>query len=212
MSAEATGWVWRHSPYTLSVAFVVHLAIADVVNDQNGNEFWMLVPNLAEKARAGKSQTSAALADMVRRGLLEVLERGGGRGHPTRYRFLMPELSTPVGTTSESTRPSGALRSDKPSDRATESIRSEPAIGITQGTQLNPSRRRVCGVDNRQPADPGCRLCHGRGTRPSGGGGPDGEPVYLGCECTEPDYQPWSGEATRPPPGFGMPAHRGAPA
>ena len=51
MSAEATGWVWRHSPWKGEHAkFLLHLAVADVVNDAHGNEFWMSQANLAEKS------------------------------------------------------------------------------------------------------------------------------------------------------------------
>lgn len=86
MSAEATGWVWRHSPYR-GAELLVHLAIADVVNDAHDNELWMSTAALAHKARVSRSTVTAALAQMVAAGFLRVLEAGGDHRRPTRYRF-----------------------------------------------------------------------------------------------------------------------------
>lgn len=88
MSAEATGWVYRCSPYT-GVRFAVHHAIADSVNDQNADEFWMRQGVLAKKARTTRGTVNAALAAMIEEGFLVLLEEG--RGGANRYRFLMPE-------------------------------------------------------------------------------------------------------------------------
>lgn len=89
MSAEAKAYVWRSSPYSGS-RLVIHLAIADVVNDTYGNEFWMPVAGLAAKARCSRSTALDALAQMVKDGHLEVLKKGGGADGATRYRFLFP--------------------------------------------------------------------------------------------------------------------------
>lgn len=87
MSAEATGWVFRYSPLT-SVAFAVHLAIADSVNDQNENEFWMNQAALAAKARTSRKTVNAALAQLVADGFLEPVRMTLGQAN--RYRFMMP--------------------------------------------------------------------------------------------------------------------------
>ncbi len=89
MSADATGWVYRHSPYT-GVTFAVHLAIADSVNDQNGNELWMKKAKLSEKARVSTGSTKTAMALLVEDGFLELMEESHGR-NPSRYRFLFPD-------------------------------------------------------------------------------------------------------------------------
>jgi len=91
VSAEATGWVYRHSPYR-GALFSVHLAVADSVNDQHGNEFWMAQGTLASKARVGRQAANTALAGMVADGYLEILEEGGGRSRPSHYRFLFPDV------------------------------------------------------------------------------------------------------------------------
>lgn len=94
MSAEATGWVWRHSHYR-GAPLLVHLAIADSVNDQHGNELWMSLTNLARKARVSRSTAVEAVAGLVAAGYLEVLEdhRTDRAGKPTRYLFLYPDAS-----------------------------------------------------------------------------------------------------------------------
>lgn len=89
MSAEATGWVFRHSPYT-GATFAVHLAIADSVNDQHGNELWMRQSQLAVKARVERGTVSRSLDRLVADGLLTVLEDNSRAGKANRYRFEFP--------------------------------------------------------------------------------------------------------------------------
>lgn len=86
MSNEAVGWVWRNSPYS-GAQLLVHLAIADVVNDLHQYEFWMSTDGLARKAKVSRSTVVATLSDMCARGLLECLEAGGVNRKPSRYRF-----------------------------------------------------------------------------------------------------------------------------
>lgn len=93
MSGNAYGWVWDHSPYK-GATLLVHLAIGDVVNDMHDYEFWMTVGKVGTKARLGRNAVIGALATLVADGYLEVLAEGGGRGNPTRYRFLRPSQQT----------------------------------------------------------------------------------------------------------------------
>lgn len=92
MSAEATGWVFRASPYT-GAMFTLHLAIADTVNDTYGNEMWMSAPTLAAKARVSERTARYGLAQMADDGLLVLVAAKEGKAR--RYRFLMPN-SGPV--------------------------------------------------------------------------------------------------------------------
>ncbi len=69
---------------------MVHLAVADVVNDAHGYEFWMTSDALAAKTRTNPGNARKYLAALVADGLLEVLDPGGGRNRATRYRFLFP--------------------------------------------------------------------------------------------------------------------------
>lgn len=90
MSNEASGYVWRYSPYR-GATFDVHLAMGDSVNDQYHNEFWMTKPKLAHKARVSLASAKAALSTLITDGFVEILEESGGRW-PSRYRFLFPEV------------------------------------------------------------------------------------------------------------------------
>ncbi len=94
MSAEATGWVFRYSPYT-GGAFLVHLCIADSVNDQNHNEFWMRQHKLAHKARLSRPRVNEHIQRIVDDGLLTLLDETTAlTGRARRYRFETPDLST----------------------------------------------------------------------------------------------------------------------
>lgn len=91
MSAEAVGWVFRHSPYS-GLKFAVHLAIADSVNDQHDQELWMSQSRLASKARCSRPRANEALVELVEDGFLVLLEEHVGKAN--RYRFVFPD--TPV--------------------------------------------------------------------------------------------------------------------
>lgn len=80
--------------------FSLLLMIADSVNPDHGNQFWMKAGNLAIKARVGRQKATEALKEFVEQGWLEettptVIE-GRPTGRPGRYRFLFPILNEPV--------------------------------------------------------------------------------------------------------------------
>jgi hypothetical protein len=87
MSVQAMGWVIAESPYKAS-AFLVHLMIADVVNDQHGFEFWMSNDRLAQKARLSRQTVNRSIGQMVADGFLVPV--GTERCGNVRYRFHMP--------------------------------------------------------------------------------------------------------------------------
>lgn len=90
MSAEASGYVFRSSPYR-GTQLAVHLAIADSVNDQYENEFWMSLTTLSKKARVSRSMVREAVIRLVRDGFLTLLEAHDRQ--PSRYRFCFPEVA-----------------------------------------------------------------------------------------------------------------------
>jgi hypothetical protein len=100
VSAEAVGYVYRHSPYE-GATFQVHLAIADSVNDQNRNEFFMRLHRLADKARVTRQSVSRAVGRLLEDAFLVMVAEGGGRGRPARYRFAFPECSVVFDSRSE---------------------------------------------------------------------------------------------------------------
>lgn len=93
MSAEAMGWVYRHSPYR-GTEFAVHLALADSANDQNAYRLWLAIPTLASKARVSRGMVGRALARMVDDGYLQPLttaDQARARNQAREYRFIFAE-------------------------------------------------------------------------------------------------------------------------
>ena len=131
MSAEAVGWVFRHSPLQ-GVALVVHLAVADSVNDQHDHELWMRQHVLARKARTTRGTVNKVLARMVEGTddhppLLELVAPGTGGAN--RYRFLFPDVEVQYET--RTTRSGGARTAHTP---PAEGARSEHT-GCVQSAQ-----------------------------------------------------------------------------
>lgn len=89
MSAEATGWVWRHSQWNgQHVKFLLHLAVADVVNDVHDNRFWMSQAALADKVGCARGTVNEWLREAVECGALEVVQHNDQAGKPNVYRFV----------------------------------------------------------------------------------------------------------------------------
>ena len=83
-------WVFEHSPYTLGTR-LVHLAIADAVNDKNDWLFWGSHAGIASMARVSRGTVVTAFNRMVDDGYLEVVEARSGR--PSVYRFIRPRVA-----------------------------------------------------------------------------------------------------------------------
>lgn len=152
MSAEACGYVYRHSPYR-GAELLVHLAVADSVNDLHEQRFWMSSATLAVKARCSRTTASAALAQLARDGFLDRL--GGGRldGRPAEYRFLFPDVPVVYDTRK------GVPRADTP-----------PAEGVPRAdTGCRPSRQEVSReptLSQENPSEPKTREARKRATSP----------------------------------------------
>lgn len=86
MSDAARDQVWRGSQHK-GATFIVALAVADVVNDTYGNEFFMHIDLLAQKTRLSRRSVMMALEELTRDGWLVELESGQGRGNKNRYRW-----------------------------------------------------------------------------------------------------------------------------
>lgn len=131
VSAEAVGWVYRHSPFK-GATFQVHHAVADSVNDQNGNRFWMKAGKLATKSRVSRQRTTEALHELAVAGYLRrVTPKGNpGRSGSVEYEFLFPDA--PVFYDS---RPKSVTEGDtKVSPEATSPV----AVDDKQETQSEP--------------------------------------------------------------------------
>lgn len=146
MSAEATGWVWQHSPFT-GERLCVHLAIGDIVNAAHNYELWMSTGNLAEMAKCSRSTVVSTLRELVDRGMLELVRSGKDERKPSVYRFApLARQSVQHG---RPTAPTSAPGAHKPE--------------VTQGTE------EACAPGGLVP-DPACIRCRGAGEIPTGSG------------------------------------------
>jgi hypothetical protein len=80
-----------HSPYENGALYATHLIIAGIVNPDNDHELWIAPEQLAKRCHCSVRTLRRHLERMVADEMLELAERGGGRGKVTKYRFLMPE-------------------------------------------------------------------------------------------------------------------------
>lgn len=91
MSAYSTGWTWKNSPYK-GTKLLVHLAMADVVNDQYDFRFFMTNARLADKCNMTRQSVNGALKEMVKDGYLRVVgERSKGI---IEYEFVFKNVSS----------------------------------------------------------------------------------------------------------------------
>ena len=171
MSAEATGWVWKNSPYS-GAQLLVHLAIADVVNDAHDNEFWMSGFKLARKAKVSRATVTTTFADMQRDGLLVMLESGAATRTPSRFRFVMTSATTGIV---DSCGKDGGLGQ---SNEATMPI---DEAGLCQPPRAIPKEQyQEQKAEFSTRAKPDCPSCSGTGWRYYATAGREAR-----CECTK---------------------------
>jgi hypothetical protein len=95
--------VYDHSPYE-GKRLVIHLAIADIVNTDYDNEFWMSNEKMAKKSRCTREYVNKTLKLMVTDGFLVPIGDGmcQGAGKKTvRYRFVMPNVNSDAPVNSD---------------------------------------------------------------------------------------------------------------
>ena len=150
MSAEAVGWVYRHSPYA-GATFQVHSAIADSVNDQNDNEFWLPLRRLAEKARTRPSTAKVARDQLLADGFIAELQTPSpGRGNVGRYRFLFPDVPVVYDTRnvrSPNISPEPNVRSAAPNVRSAAPGSDPPHLDLKQPKGTQDTRPRALPED-----------------------------------------------------------------
>jgi hypothetical protein len=89
MSRDAVAYVWRFSPAETASQLVVHLAIADTVNEENDWRLWMTQEELATKAGVSRKTVNDALAFLVTHGALSRPDdRTKNRGLAVQFRFV----------------------------------------------------------------------------------------------------------------------------
>lgn len=89
MSAKALSYVWDHSPYT-GTKRVIHLAVADVANEENNNRLWVSQGSISRKAKCDRKTVTRAFAEMVGDGYLKLIKDNSAARNPNVYEFLMP--------------------------------------------------------------------------------------------------------------------------
>lgn len=159
MSSDAVGWTIRHSPFRGST-LLVHLMLADVANDQNDNELWMALGNLAKKARCSRSTASEAVGKLTVGGFLECLNPDAATGAPIPYRFLFPDVAVVFETRRKpkAGKGGGVRKADTPP------VTAEPAPGVGFGdggcpesgrpVSENPTPTQVTGTERQEEPPP----------------------------------------------------------
>jgi len=93
MSAKATSYVWENSPYG-GIAKLVHLALADIANDDHKNKLWVAQTRVAIKCGIDRKTVNRHFNQMIEDGFLE-LSKVGAQHEPNVYLFLMPDPGVP---------------------------------------------------------------------------------------------------------------------
>lgn len=150
MSGDAVGFVWRHCPFE-GATFLVHLAIADVVNDMHRNQFWMLETELAAKTRLSRRSVTTALSQLSESGWLIRLSGAVAQGRPARYAFVFKDAPIVYETRAmvardacgqPATRATGSI--DASNGCSHNSIELNRDLSSTDGSKREP-------VDNSEP-------------------------------------------------------------
>lgn len=68
--------------------------VAEIVNPHSNWEYWQKPAPLADELGVAEGSVRKWMADFVAAGWLIVIEQGGGRGNPTRYRWVGPPSDT----------------------------------------------------------------------------------------------------------------------
>jgi hypothetical protein len=84
VSVRWISFVWESSPYE-GRRLLLHLALADFANDEGS--CFPSQKTLALKARTTETWVSASVRQMIKDGLLEIIEKGNGRGNRTIYQL-----------------------------------------------------------------------------------------------------------------------------
>lgn len=157
MSAQATAFVWEHSPYR-DKTLVVHLAIADVANDLHENRFWMSLRHLATKSRCERLTVRKAIQTLVRDGFLIQIEPVTERA-PGVYQLVIDPPGQSV--TGQPVTPPGSVSDPPPGQPVTPIPRKDPkrepktqrARRRPESETLTPERlayARSCGMTEAQ--------------------------------------------------------------
>lgn len=99
MSITHMAVVWKlPDPDLRDAKLLTLLALADFAND--AGECWPGQPTLAQRARVSERHVARIIVWLEENGYVEVLVKGNGKGHSSRYRLLLKgDILTPNGVT-----------------------------------------------------------------------------------------------------------------
>lgn len=86
MSNQVTTWLWEHSA-AHGMELLVLLAIGE--HADKAGIAWPSIKRLAQRCRMDRRSVQRAVGRLVEKGLLAVVEEGGGAGKSNRYRVVM---------------------------------------------------------------------------------------------------------------------------
>lgn len=129
-------YVWENSPYT-GTKKLIHLAIADVVNDMHDNEFFMTNENLAQKATCSREYANRVLKEMVAAGALEEL---GRKGIVIKYRFLFQGVTRVHSKCDESSQVSVTRVHTEPNSKTNETQNPLNLLSESDESEEKPKR------------------------------------------------------------------------
>lgn len=100
MSTEALKWVIANSPYE-GAFLLVHIVIADAVDEAHENKLRLSEAALAQKARCSARTVQRAKAQMISDGFLDLIDNSHAPGKANLCRFLIPpryDTMSPLST------------------------------------------------------------------------------------------------------------------
>jgi hypothetical protein len=170
MAGNVTGLILTNYPARSSQDLVVALVLGDAA-DQDGGNVYPSIRRVAALARCGERTVQYCIQEFIRQGFLVLLEKGGGRGNPSRYRIDLDWLwsqppvwrplkkgasDAPIPETAQEGEKKGAERMQKGCKKGAPAIAPNP-----RASSLDPLRERRAS---------GARPGRSRGGALSGGG------------------------------------------
>lgn len=139
MSIKVMNLVWDHYPEGGNEMLLL-LALADHANDA-GDRIYPSVETMAAKTRLSERTVQYLLRRIEERGWLEMVERGGGRGHAARYRIPVERFSNganlaPFEKRVQTTAGKGAKTDEKGATAIAPEPPLEPSVTTTTTTPV----------------------------------------------------------------------------
>lgn len=150
MSMEALAHAWNKSPHG-GPTFLALIAIADIVNDQNGNDFWMSLDTLSKKTRMARSTAQTAVAKLEETGWLKRIS--AEKGKTVRYRFIIDNTRPDVWSSTRTIPRDGTVENETIPGDGTEPYRQTVHTIPPRGTNTNRYQTKTKIAETKVSAD-----------------------------------------------------------